>query len=89
MPQVWIPALLRDLTGGQQTVHVPGKTVRQVIENLEANFPGLKARLCQDERLRPSILVAVDGEISTLGLRQGPQEASEVHFLPAIRGGAT
>ena len=89
MPQVWIPALLRDLAGGQQTVHMPGKTVRQVIENLEVQYPGIKARLCQGEKLRSSIIVTVDGEISLLGLRQGLQEASEVHLLPAISGGAT
>jgi sulfur-carrier protein len=87
LPAVWIPALLRDLTGGQQTVRVPGKTVRQVIENLESRYPGIRARLCDGDRLQPSIAVAVDGEISPSGLRQRVQETSEIHFLPAISGG--
>ncbi|UCC62533.1 MAG: MoaD/ThiS family protein [Anaerolineae bacterium] len=87
MAVVWIPALLRDLTGGQESVTVPGETVRQVIENLERAYPGIEARLCEDGRLRPNISVAVDGRVSRQGLRQRLAETSEVHFLPVISGG--
>ena len=87
MAQVWIPALLRDLADGQQTLRISGETVAQLIENLEARFPGIKLRLCEDGRLRPGFSVSVDGEVSPLGLRQRLQENSEVHFLPAISGG--
>ena len=79
MTVAWIPALLRDLTGGEEQAIVPGETVRQVIEN--------KARLCEDGRLRPNISVAVDGLVSRQGLRQRLAERSEVHFLPAMSGG--
>ena len=47
MPVVWIPALLRDLTGGEETVTVPGETVQQVIEKLDERYPGIKERLCE------------------------------------------
>ena len=87
MAQIWIPALLRDLTGGQPVVDASGATVRQVIEALEMRYPGLQARLCEGERLRPAIALAVDGEISALGLRQPVQAESEIHFLPAVSGG--
>jgi molybdopterin synthase sulfur carrier subunit len=87
MAVVWIPALLRELTGGQESVTVPGETVRQVIENLERAYPGIEARLCEDGRLRPNLSVAVDGLMSRQGLRQRLAETSEVHFLPAISGG--
>jgi molybdopterin synthase sulfur carrier subunit len=87
MAVVWIPALLRELTGGQESVTVPGETVRQVIENLERAYPGIEARLCEDGRLRPNVSVAVDGRVSRQGLRQRLAETSEVHFLPAISGG--
>jgi hypothetical protein len=61
LPVVGIPSLLRDLTQGQKTVSVEGDNVRQVIENLDQAYPGLKDRLCEGERLRPSISVVVDG----------------------------
>ena len=87
MPVVWVPALLQDITGGEERVSVPGETVRQAIEALEERFPGIKARLYDGDRLRPNIAVVVDGEISHLKLRHKLEEGSEVHFLPAISGG--
>jgi len=87
MAVVWIPGLLRDLTGGQQTVDVPGKTVRDVIAAMEERFPGMQDRLIEDGRLMPSIIVVVDGEPGNMRLRQPLREDSEVHFLPAISGG--
>jgi len=84
---VWIPSLLRDLTGGRETVRVDGKTVRQVIEALERLYPGIKQRLCDGDTLRPGIAVAVDTQIAPLGLLQPVREGGEVHFLPAVSGG--
>ena len=89
MPVVWIPALLQPLSNGVQKVDVPGQTVRQVIDHLEAQYPGMRERLLDGERLRPSIAVAVDGVISQEKLRHQLSEASEVHFMPAISGGVT
>jgi molybdopterin synthase sulfur carrier subunit len=84
---VWIPPLLRELTGGQETVSVPGATVRQAIEHLEETYPGIRARLCDGDRLRASLSVVVDGRVSRRGLGQPLDEASEVHFVPAVSGG--
>ena len=87
MADVWIPALLRDLTDGQARVTASGETVRQVIEQLERTYPGVESRLCKEGRLRPSISVVVDGKVSLQRLRHRLTETSEVHFLPAISGG--
>ncbi len=87
MALVWIPALLRPLTGGQEQVRVPGETVGQVLEALDAAYPGIRARLCQGERIAPGISVSVDGRIARRGLAQPVQEQSEIRFLQAIAGG--
>lgn len=87
MAVVWIPALLRDTTGGEAQVTVPGETVRQMIANLEQTYPGIEERLCEEGRLRPNIAVVVDGQVSRQRLRHKLTETSEVHFLPAISGG--
>jgi molybdopterin synthase sulfur carrier subunit len=87
MATVWIPALLRDLTSGQETISVPGATVRQVIEALDRLYPGVQARLCEGERMRPGIAVVVDSVVARRGLIEPVSEHSEVHFLPAIGGG--
>lgn len=89
MPTIWVPSLLRDLTDGRETVTASGATVRQVIDALEADYPGIKQRLCSNDGLRPGIMVAVNTEVARLGLAQPVSENSEVHFLPSISGGAT
>jgi molybdopterin synthase sulfur carrier subunit len=87
MAHVWIPPLLRDLTGGKETADVPGATVAEVIDALEQHFPGMRARLCPDGSLRPGLTVSVDGEVARFGLRERVGPDCEVHFLPAIGGG--
>lgn len=87
MPNVWIPALMRDMTGGEEMVRISGQTVQQVIENLEERFPGIQDRLCDKDGLRSNINVIVDGEVSHRRLRQTLSENSEVHFLPVMSGG--
>jgi molybdopterin synthase sulfur carrier subunit len=80
---------MQRLTGGQQQVQVAGRTVRQIIENLEQAFPGLKAELydAEEDILMPGMAVVIDGETSQLGLLETVQEGSEIHFLPALGGG--
>ena len=88
MATVWIPSLMRDLTGGEQTVEAEGSTVRQVIRSLETQYPGMRARLLKGDQLRPGVSVAVDGIVAPLGLLEPVSPESEVHFLPAVAGGA-
>ena len=78
---------MRDLTNGEARVEAPGRTVRAVVEALDARYPGIRDRLYAGEKLAPTLAVAVDGRLSRLGLLQPVTEASEVRFLPAIEGG--
>ncbi len=87
MATVWVPALLRQLTGGQATLPATGATVAAVIDDLEARHPGLKARLVAGERLQPGLAVVVDGQTSALKLRQPLKEDSEVSFVVMVSGG--
>ena len=64
---------------------------RELVERLESRFPGIKERLVDaddPDTLPPGLSAIVDGEATVLGLRQPLQPDSEVHFLPAIAGGA-
>jgi len=87
MAMVWIPSLMRGLTGGQAQVSAPGKTVRDIIGALDDVYPGIKDRLCTGDRLDPAIMVSVDGRIARLGLSEPVAEGSQVLFLPAVAGG--
>ncbi len=89
MPEVWIPVTVQRLTGGQQRVQVEGSTIRQVVDDLERAYPGIKAQLCEGDEIMPGIAVIVDGETTNFGMLARVREESEVHFLPAIGGGMT
>lgn len=85
--QVWIPSLHRDLTNGAEVVTVEGETVGEVVAQLEARFPGMEARLCEEGRIRPYIAVSVNNEVTRRGLRQRLVAPSEIHFIPPLSGG--
>ncbi len=89
MAEIWIPPKLQELTGGNQQVQVEGTTVRRLINNLEAQYPGIKEFLVDEieDDLIAGIAVIVDGEVSQLGMLEKVSENAEVHFLPAISGG--
>ena len=77
MPTVFIPT----------AVVVEGATVREVVDNLEKTWPGIRARLLEGDRLRSNLRVAVDGRIGPLGLLDRVSPSSEVHFVAAVSGG--
>ncbi|MGH8056236.1 MAG: MoaD/ThiS family protein [Candidatus Entotheonellia bacterium] len=87
MATVYIPTVLQSLTRGEKEVSLEATTVRQVVERLDALYPGMAAALAEDDDLKPHIAVAVDGEVSVLGLLERVGEESEVHFIPALGGG--
>lgn len=89
MPEVWLPPRMHPLIGGRQQVTIPGATVRQLINNLERQYPGTRQLLMDEEQddLMPGVAVIIDGETGLMGLLERVAETSEVHFLPAIGGG--
>ncbi len=87
MPTVFIPAPLRELTGGVTQLEIEAASVREVVEQLDARFPGVKARLCDGDELATALQVSIDDQISSRGLATKLRSDSEVHFLPAIGGG--
>ena len=87
MATVFIPSLMQKLSDGKSRVEIEGSSVRQIVNNLEAQYPGFMERLVDDGRIKGNISVAIDGEITPLGMLEKVGEDSEVHFLPAIGGG--
>lgn len=87
MVRVWIPSPLRDLFGGATTVEVPGGTVGEVFRELDARAPGFYERVVEDDRVRPELAIAINGEAGNVPLFQAVPEGAEIAIIPAISGG--
>jgi molybdopterin synthase sulfur carrier subunit len=87
---VRIPTPLRKLTQNQEIVEVEGTTIRDVINNLELSYPGLKERICDDHNnIRRFVNVFINDE--DIRFLQDAETAvkpgDEVSIVPAIAGG--
>ena len=78
---------MRKLAGDEPVVEVPGATLREVMDNLGAAYPGMKELIVENGRVRPGLQLAVDGVLSATGLMAKVPEDAEVHILPALGGG--
>jgi molybdopterin synthase sulfur carrier subunit len=88
--RVLIPTPLQRLTHNQAEVAVEGTDVREMISNLEAKFPGVKARLCDENgALRRFVNIYINEEdIRFLKGEATPlKDGDEVSIVPAIAGG--
>jgi len=87
---VRIPTPLRRLTNGQGEVEVDAKSVREAIEKLEEQFPGIKERLIDENgELRRFVNLYVnDEDIRFLkGLDTELKDGDTLSIVPAIAGG--
>jgi len=87
--EVRIPTILRSYTGDQKSVPAEGGTLSAVIDDLEANHPGIRDRLVEDSGLRRFVNVYVnDEDVRFLGgLDAEVSDGDQVVVLPAVAGG--
>lgn len=87
MARVFIPPMLRALTGGVERIDVAAGRVAEVIAAIDLRYPGFGAAVLEDGRLAPGLAVAVNSEVGVDGLFELVPTDAEVHFVPAISGG--
>lgn len=89
---VRIPQPLQKLTQGKAEVDSAGSTARDLIENLESQFSGIRERLLDDNgKLRRFVNVYLnDEDIRFLDdLDTSVADGDTISIVPAIAGGAT
>ena len=87
--EVRIPTILRTYTDGEKAVNGDGTSLSALIDDLEANHPGLKERLIDDGDLRRFVNVYVNDEDVRFigGLDAEVSDGDQVVVLPAVAGG--
>jgi molybdopterin synthase sulfur carrier subunit len=90
MVEVKIPTIMRRHTGGEAVLTGEGGTVRDVLQKLEDQFPGLTKNVVTDEGdLHRFVNVYVnDEDVRYLGaLETELKDGDVVSILPAVAGG--
>lgn len=82
--------MLREQVQGQREVLAEGETVRQVLEDLIARYPSLRAVLFEQGNLTPFVNVYVGrNDVRTLEGLDTLVTGGAVILLPAMAGGST
>lgn len=87
---VRIPTPLRNATGGASQVSLEASTVREMIDMLEKEFPGMRERLCDEGgQIRRFVNVFVaDEDVRFLqGIETPIPGGAQVSIIPAVAGG--
>ena len=88
---VRIPTILRSYTGDQSPVTADGATLTEVLDSLEASFPGIKGRVVDDAgalRRFVNIYVAEEDVRFANGLDTPTPEGTQISIIPAVAGGS-
>ena len=87
---VRIPTILRTYTAGAGEVDATGGTLAELLDSLESNHQGIRARILDDAgQLRRFVNVYVgDEDVRFSGGLEAPvPEGAKVSIIPAVAGG--
>ena len=87
---VRIPTILRTFTSGAGEVPTEGATLREVLDNLETGFPGIRDRILDEQgALRRFVNVYVgDDDVRFIGgLEAEIPDGARISIIPAVAGG--
>ncbi len=90
MIEVRIPSMLRRLTGDAASVSAAGATVGEVIDNLEAEYAGIRSELLtEDNQIHRFVNIYLNDEdvrfLDKLDTAVSPGDV--ISILPAVAGG--
>ena len=87
--KVQIPTPMRQHTEGKAAVEASGATVKAVLDDLGAKFPGVMARIFDNGQLRRFVNVYLNNEdIRYLDSLATPvKDGDELAIIPAVAGG--
>ncbi|MFJ6011840.1 MoaD family protein [Streptomyces sp. NPDC092952] len=88
--EVRIPTILRTYTDGAKAVEGNGKTLADLLTDLESRHTGIRERIVDGEELRRFVNVYLnDEDVRFLdGISTELSDGDSVTILPAVAGGA-
>ena len=87
---VRVPTILRTYTGGASEVSASGATLADVLADLDAQYPGIRARVVDETgalRRFVNVYVGNDDVRFLEGLGTPTPDGTPVSVIPAVAGG--
>ena len=87
---VRIPTILRTYTGGESEVSAEGSTLAEVLDDLDGSYPGIRARVLDDQgaiRRFVNVYVGNDDVRFLETLETSTPEGAQVSVIPDVAGG--
>lgn len=87
---VRIPTILRTYTNGDSEVSADGGTLAAVLDSLEQSYPGIKARIVDEQgaiRRFVNVYVGNDDVRFLDALETSTPEGAQISVIPAVAGG--
>ena len=87
---VRIPTILRSYTAGASEVSAEGASLAEVLDDLDAKHPGIKARILDDQgaiRRFVNVYVGNDDVRFLDNLATATPDGTQVSVIPAVAGG--
>jgi molybdopterin synthase sulfur carrier subunit len=87
---VRIPTILRTYTNGESEVSAAGGTLAEVLDSLEDSYPGIRARILDEQgaiRRFVNVYVGNDDVRFLEALETSTPDGAQVSVIPAVAGG--
>jgi molybdopterin converting factor small subunit len=88
--RVRVPTILRTYTAGESEVTADGSTLSDVLDSLDESYPGIKARIVDEQgglRRFVNVYVGNDDVRFLDGLNTPVADNAQVSVIPAVAGG--
>ncbi len=87
---VRVPTILRTYTGGESQVLAEGASLNEVLDSLDASYPGIKGKIVDEQgalRRFVNVYVGNDDVRFLDGLDTATGDGVQVSVIPAVAGG--
>lgn len=85
-----VPTILQSLTNNQKRIDASGDNVQEVINHIESQYPGFKARIIKEGKVHRFMNIYINDDDIRFSdnLETSVSDSDSITILPAVAGGS-